>query len=72
MSNSLYITSTTIRAGKAVVALGTLETLARQVGSDLGTAVSDVMADYLSIPPTISVDQGAVVMVRVDADLEFR
>lgn len=32
MSNSLYITSTTIRAGKAVVALGTLETLARQVG----------------------------------------
>lgn len=32
MSDSLYITSTTIRAGKAVVALGTLETLARQVG----------------------------------------
>ncbi len=32
MSDSLYITSTTIRAGKAVVALGTLEILARQVG----------------------------------------
>lgn len=32
VSRSLYITSTTIRAGKAVVALGTLETLARQVG----------------------------------------
>ncbi len=32
MSDSLYITSTTIRAGKAVVALGTLETLARKVG----------------------------------------
>ena len=32
VSDSLYITSTTIRAGKAVVALGTLETLARQVG----------------------------------------
>jgi type IV secretion system protein VirB10 len=44
---------------------------AESIGSDLGTAVSDVMADYLSIPPTISVDQGAVVMVRVDADLEF-
>ena len=29
------------------------------------------MADYLSIPPTISVNQGAVVMVRVDADIEF-
>jgi phosphate acetyltransferase len=32
VSQSLYITSTTARAGKAVVALGTLETLARQVG----------------------------------------
>ncbi|MBI1350078.1 MAG: phosphate acetyltransferase [Actinomycetales bacterium] len=32
MSDSLYLTSTTIRAGKAVVALGTLEILARQVG----------------------------------------
>jgi phosphate acetyltransferase len=32
VSDSLYITSTTIRAGKAVVALGTLETLARKVG----------------------------------------
>ena len=32
MSDSLYITSTTIRAGKAVIALGTLEVLARQVG----------------------------------------
>jgi type IV secretion system protein VirB10 len=29
------------------------------------------MADYLSIPPTISVNQGAVVMIRVDADLAF-
>jgi phosphate acetyltransferase len=32
VSDSLYITSTTIRAGKAVIALGTLETLARKVG----------------------------------------
>ena len=44
---------------------------AENVGTDLGNAVNDVMADYLSIPPTISVDQGAVVMIRVDADLEF-
>ena len=29
------------------------------------------MTDYLNIPSTISVDQGAVVMVRVDTDLEF-
>lgn len=44
---------------------------AENVGTDLGNAVNEVMADYLSIPPTISVDQGAVVMIRVDADLEF-
>ncbi len=44
---------------------------AKNVGTDLGNAVSNVMADYLSIPPTISVNQSAVVMIRVDADLEF-
>lgn len=44
---------------------------AENVGTDLGNAVNEVMADYLSIPPTISVNQGAVVMIRVDADLEF-
>ena len=32
MPDSLYLTSTTIRAGKAVVALGVLESLARHVG----------------------------------------
>jgi type IV secretion system protein VirB10 len=44
---------------------------AESVGNDLGDAVNTVMADYLSLPPTISVNQGAVVMVRVDADFEF-
>ena len=44
---------------------------AKDVGTDLGNAVGDAMADYLNIPSTISVDQGAVVMVRVDTDLEF-
>jgi type IV secretion system protein VirB10 len=44
---------------------------AENLGNDLGEAVNEVMADYLSIPPTISVNQGAVVMVRVDADIEF-
>jgi type IV secretion system protein VirB10 len=44
---------------------------AENVGNDLGEAVNTVMADYLRIPPTISVTQGAVVMVRVDADIEF-
>jgi len=44
---------------------------AENVGNDLGEAVNTVMADYLRIPPTISVTQGAIVMVRVDADIEF-
>jgi len=44
---------------------------AESIGTDLGDAVSEVMAEYLRLPPTISVDQGAVVMVRVDADIEF-
>lgn len=44
---------------------------AESVGNDLGEAVNEVMAEYLRIPPMISVDQGAVVMVRVDADIEF-
>lgn len=41
------------------------------VGEDFGGAVDDVMAEYLGIPPTISVNHGAIVMVRVDVDLEF-
>ncbi len=44
---------------------------AKNVGTNLGDAVNQVMADYLTIPPTISVTQGAVVMIRVDADIEF-
>ena len=44
---------------------------AKNVGTDLGNAVDEVMADYLRLPPTIGVDQGAVVMVRVDADIGF-
>lgn len=55
MSTSLYITSTTIRAGKAVVALGAMETLARHVGRigvfrpivD-GHAPSDALLDLLA------------------------
>ena len=62
MSNCLYITSTTIRAGKAVVALGTLETLARQVGR---IGVFRPIVDHagrLGCPPDLLVDryQGAV------------
>lgn len=41
------------------------------IGQDASDALDNVMADYLDIPPTISVDQGAVVMVRVNTDLEM-
>lgn len=41
------------------------------IGQDASDALDDVMADYLDIPATISVDQGAVVMVRVNTDLEM-
>ncbi len=41
------------------------------IGQDASDALDNVMADYLDIPATISVDQGAVVMVRVNADLEM-
>ena len=41
------------------------------VGQDASEALDNVMAEYLDIPATISVDQGAVVMVRVNIDLEM-
>ncbi|WP_299913196.1 TrbI/VirB10 family protein [uncultured Paracoccus sp.] len=41
------------------------------IGQGASDALDTVMADYLDIPATISVDQGAVVMVRVNADLEM-
>ena len=60
----------TIAAAKYANTQVTSDT-AENVGDDLSNSVSDVLADYLAIPPTISVDQGAVVMVRVDTDLAF-
>ncbi len=41
------------------------------IGQDASDALDNVMAEYLDIPATISVDQGAVVMVRVNTDLEM-
>ncbi len=43
----------------------------RAMGDDLGNATDDAIGDYLSIPPTLSADQGAVVMIRVDSDIEL-
>jgi type IV secretion system protein VirB10 len=47
------------------------EDTAEQIGQNASDAVAEVMADYLNIPATISVDQGAVVNVVVNNDLEI-
>lgn len=43
----------------------------KSVGGGLENASDAAIGDYLSIPPTLSTHQGAIVMVRVDADIEF-
>jgi len=43
--------------------------LALDVGRDFRSATSDVMSDYLRIPPTIHVDQGTEIVVIVQRDL---
>lgn len=48
----------------------TLETV-EGVGTNASDTVGSIMKDYIDIPTTISVDQGAVVMVMVNADLEM-
>lgn len=49
--------------------------ISRETAENIGTNASDtvgsIMKDYIDIPTTISVDQGAVVMVMVNADLEM-
>lgn len=42
-----------------------------KIGSNASDTIGSIMKDYIDIPTTISVDQGAVVMVMVNADLEM-
>ena len=62
-----------IGAAPAVAAKGAEDEIARdvleEVGSDLEDATSSVIADQVSISPTIHVDQGAMVTVLVDRDI---
>ncbi|SDL76847.1 TrbI/VirB10 family protein [Paracoccus chinensis] len=44
---------------------------AENIGTNASDTVGSIMKDYIDIPTTISVDQGAVVMVMVNADLEM-
>lgn len=43
----------------------------KDMGGNLQDATDSAVGDYLDIPPTLSTDQGAVVMVRAGSDLEF-
>lgn len=62
-----------IGAAPAVAANSTEDEVTREVleevGSDLEDATSSVIADQVSISPTIYVDQGAMVTVLVDRDI---
>ena len=62
-----------IGAAPAVAANSTEDEITREVleevGSDLEDATSSVIADQISISPTIHVDQGAMVTVLVDRDI---
>ena len=40
-------------------------------GDDLANATEDVMSDYIKIPATITVDQGATVSIVLDRDVEI-
>ena len=62
-----------IGAAPAVAASSTEDDITRdvleEVGSDLEDATGSVIADQVSISPTIYVDQGAMVTVLVDRDV---
>lgn len=44
---------------------------AESLGQNMSDSVAEMMQDYMDIPTTISIDQGAVIMVMVNADLEM-
>lgn len=49
----------------------TLTDAASDVAQNTTSALGEVIQGYLDIPTTISIDQGAVVMVQVNADVEM-
>lgn len=44
---------------------------AQNVGEGYTEAISTVVGDYLTIPPTLSVNQGVIVMIRIDTDFQL-
>ncbi|SFE87708.1 TrbI/VirB10 family protein [Roseivivax sediminis] len=45
--------------------------VANDIGNDLSDATTSAAAQYATLPPTISVEQGSSITVMVDRDLEF-
>ena len=45
--------------------------LAEQLGGDVEDTSRSVLDEYLSVAPTITVDQGSRITVMVDRDLEL-
>ncbi|NDW34589.1 TrbI/VirB10 family protein [Salipiger sp. PrR007] len=64
-----------IGAGPSIAAAqiddDTTSDIARDVTEDLGDATSSAAADYATLPPIITVEQGSAITVMVDRDLEF-
>ncbi|MGL4234690.1 TrbI/VirB10 family protein [Tabrizicola sp.] len=64
-----------IGAAPAVAAAHVEDEAAADAGEDVGDGFAEslgtVLGDYLTIAPTIYVNQGTVVLIRVDADIEM-
>jgi type IV secretion system protein VirB10 len=64
-----------IGAAPAVAAANVDDTATADVVKDVGDGLTDslgtVLGEYLTIAPTITVNQGTVVLIRVDADIEL-
>lgn len=58
-------------AAAAKVSNQTASDAAKNVGTGFSDAVGNVAGQYLGIKPSLSVDQGAIVMIRVDTDLDL-
>lgn len=57
--------------GPAPFCLTSGRNTAVNIGNDASDVIGSIMKDYIDVPPTISIDQGAVVMVMVNADVEM-
>ncbi|MBE9639244.1 TrbI/VirB10 family protein [Salipiger mangrovisoli] len=64
-----------IGAGPSIAAAqiddDTTSDIARDITEDLGDSTRSAAADYATLPPIITVEQGSAITVMVDRDLEF-